>query len=691
MRKILTTTGFSLTLFLFCAGVAVGAASHEESKSPAEATAASPAPDHAGSYYHFMLARRYEELAGIYNRSDYVQRAISEYKQAIADDPASLFLHIQLGDLYWRVGQVGDGVQEAKYVLKRNPDDLEAHRLLATIYLHDLSGAEGQAEQKLTLERAIQEYEAITRLAPSDTRSAVLLARLYALDNQSAKSEALFEKILSTHPDSISALTNLGRVYIDHEEYKQAIAFFEKIPAGQRGPGIAAMLGFAYSQTGDYEKAAQNFRSAVDADPQNIDIRRQYADALMRSGKLDAAKAQFETILKEHSQDGLSHLRLAQIAQAQGRFPEATQLLAEAAKLLPTDMRVTYQQALLDAAIGNNASAIQILNGLLEHTKSANGKYTSAAASNRAVFLKQLGAIYRSQGKYDQALAAYREVVTLGPDQAPRGEELIVETLDLAGRRAQAIEEANQAINKYPNDRSLRLERASLLGEQGHVNEAIGQLRDLLVKKSGNDVRVELAIVQVYSRAKQYRKAQAELNSVLQQDLKPDDREFAQFLLGSVYERQKKYDLAEKEFKKVLATDPLNAEAFNYLGYMLADRGVQLQESVKYIQKALQLDPSNGAYLDSLGWAYFKMARYNMARAPLEKAAKLLSNDPTVLDHLGQLYVKLGLPRQAAQEWQRALKNWPNSNDSDFDAARAAKLQKRLSQLERHLSKDQKM
>jgi len=112
---------------------------------------------------------------------------------------------------------------------------------------------------------------------------------------------------------------------------------------------------------------------------------------------------------------------------------------------------------------------------------------------------------------------------------------------------------------------------------------------------------------------------------------------------------------------------------------------------VEYIKKALALEPDNGAYLDSLGWAYFKMARYDLALDPLEKAAKLLGNDPTVLDHLGLLYLKLGKKQDAAQEWRRALKNWSSSPDADFDASAAAKLQKRLSQLERQLPKEQKM
>ena len=111
-------------------------------------TASSATPDHAKAYYHFMLARRYKELAGIYNRGDYIDRAISEYKQAIAGDPTSLFLRVELAELYWRSSRITDAVNEAEAVLKEDPDYPDAHRLLARIYFHMLDNT--QADRNTT-------------------------------------------------------------------------------------------------------------------------------------------------------------------------------------------------------------------------------------------------------------------------------------------------------------------------------------------------------------------------------------------------------------------------------------------------------------------------------------------------------------------------------------------------------------
>ncbi len=97
--------------------------------------------------------------------------------------------------------------------------------------------------------------------------------------------------------------------------------------------------------------------------------------------------------------------------------------------------------------------------------------------------------------------------------------------------------------------------------------------------------------------------------------------------------------------------------ALNYLGYMLADRGTRLDESLGYIRRAVALDPNNGAYLDSLGWAYYKMGNYDLAEENLRRASERIGNDPTVHDHLGELYQKTGRLKFAATNWERRWKS----------------------------------
>ncbi|MGH9455904.1 MAG: tetratricopeptide repeat protein, partial [Terriglobia bacterium] len=233
--------------------------------------------------------------------------------------------------------------------------------------------------------------------------------------------------------------------------------------------------------------------------------------------------------------------------------------------------------------------------------------------------------------------------------------------------------------------RSLVVLHASMLGEQGHVDEAVQELQALSGGKPG--VEDELAIAQVYLQAKRFNDAEEAGQKALRQAARPDEQENAYFMMGSIYEREKKFDQAEETFKKVLAMDPTNGPAANYLGYMLADRGVRLEESVKYVQQALQTEPNNGAYLDSLGWAYFKMRRFDLAEGPLERAARLITDDPTILEHLGNVHLQLGKERLAVEEWERAIKEWPKAVGTDFDATEAAALQRKLDDLKTRLAK----
>jgi len=127
----------------------------------------------------------------------------------------------------------------------------------------------------------------------------------------------------------------------------------------------------------------------------------------------------------------------------------------------------------------------------------------------------------------------------------------------------------------------------------------------------------------------------------------------------------------------------------NYLGYMLADRGMKLDESLIMIKKAVDLEPANGAYLDSLGWAYFKLGKYDQAEDNLTKASLHMGSDPTVQQHLGDLYQRTGRLKLAAAHWERAIQEWNKTVAAEVDTDELAKVQKELESAKIKLAKEE--
>jgi len=152
------------------------------------------------------------------------------------------------------------------------------------------------------------------------------------------------------------------------------------------------------------------------------------------------------------------------------------------------------------------------------------------------------------------------------------------------------------------------------------------------------------------------------------------------FLLGAIYERQKFFDKAEEQFKKVLSVNPKNAPVLNYYGYMLGDLGIRLDEAETLVQQALKEDPFNGAYLDSLGWIYFKENKFSASEITLRKAVERERHDATIHSHLGDLYAKTGRSELAAAEWEKSLAEWRRSLPADLETDKVAELEKKLSQ-----------
>jgi Flp pilus assembly protein TadD len=136
--------------------------------------------------------------------------------------------------------------------------------------------------------------------------------------------------------------------------------------------------------------------------------------------------------------------------------------------------------------------------------------------------------------------------------------------------------------------------------------------------------------------------------------LNPENDQFY-FTLGAVYDEAKDKQNCITHMEKAIKLNPKNAAALNYLGYTWAEQGVRLDEAEKLIRQALQVEPNDGFYIDSLGWVFYQRGEYAKAVQQLERAAELVGQDPTVNEHLGDAYDKVGRTMDAARAYREAL------------------------------------
>jgi Flp pilus assembly protein TadD len=128
------------------------------------------------------------------------------------------------------------------------------------------------------------------------------------------------------------------------------------------------------------------------------------------------------------------------------------------------------------------------------------------------------------------------------------------------------------------------------------------------------------------------------------------------FTLGALYDEAKQKELGVAEMHKAIEINPSNAPALNYLGYSYAEAGTHLVEAEKLIKRALILEPEDGFYIDSLGWVYYQRGEYQRAIDELERAVNLTGSDPTITEHLGDAYNKIGKERDAQRQYEDALR-----------------------------------
>ena len=629
----------------------------------------------AEAYYHFSLARTYEESGNFLN-------AVDEYKKAIQQDPKSPSLYIELANAYLRNRQLNNAIREAENAVRIDPESLEAHRLLGSIYYNIVRNEDsGRAPTSSEyLKKAIQEYEKICSLDSSDTNSLVVLSLLYRYDGQGDKAVETAKRLLDRAPSSEAGLANLAQIYSEQGNTQEAINVFKKaLEVNPNSPRILEQMAIAYEQVKDYPNAIQTYRKAMVLDEDSLELRKGLAQALLDNKQDEEAEKEFLKILEADPDEGVAYFRLAQIYKNRRDFDKALTHYNKASSILVGSLEISFNIALLYEELGKYEKAEERFQQLLKLTEKPAGNYSASEKQNRGAFLTHAGYVSQQLEKYPQAIAYFTELKTMNPENAARAESYIIDTYRASKQLDKALTTSENAVKAHPQDKDLKLLHADVLSESGKGAEAIERLQKML-EGSEDDAKIYSAMIQVYQRDKKFKDAE---KTLLTAEKFFKNKEGYHFMLGSMYERQKEYDKAEKTFKKVIELNPKHAAALNYLGYMLADRGIRLEESLDLIKKAVDLDPNNGAYLDSLGWAYFKLNRVDEAETYLKKALDRVRKDPTIHEHLGDVYYRKGQYAEARAAWELSLANGQDEEESRKVQKKIEDLKVKLASLEK--------
>jgi len=702
--KLAATLLVLLPLSPLCAQSPTAGSAPAKSQPPAPASTAAtaraatdagaaPVPNRAQAYYHMALAATYEDDAMSEGQPEDVTHAIEEYKLALDADPNSAELADALADLYFRTGSVRQAEITARTLLKSSPNDIEAHKLLGRIYLKQLGEAENSVSSSSpagnVLDQAIAEFEKIVALEPKSVEDRMVLGQLYTVKHQPEKAEAEFKSAQAIEPESEDVVLNLARLYAESGDLEKSVQVIVAVPESDRTPKMEFTLGAAYEQLKKPKDAIAAYQRAEDMEPGDLRTIDALAQALYSSDQFDEALKQYKELAEADPENNAPLIRIAEIQRRQGKYEDALNTIEKALKIDPTSLEAGYNEGLLLDVLGRFDEAAQAYQKMVDLTSHANGAYTDEEKNNRSIFLERLGAVYLEQNKIDQAIAAYQKMIDMGGDNAVRGYQGEVDAYQTAKQFDKAIEVSQKAVEANPKNRDLKLMLAGELADQGKPDDALAMAKAQLNGSADNDRTVWFAIGQIDIRLKRWKDAEDAFAKAEPLATKKDDRTYLLFLRGELADREKHMDQAEQYFRQALDLDPSNAMTLNYLGYMLADKGVRLPEALKFIRQAVDIEPMNGAYLDSLGWVYFKLGQYELAEDNLRQAVQRDQTDPTVHEHLGDLYEKTGRIRLAAAQWELSLAEFAKSSPADVDPGDVNKVQKKLESARVRLAKEE--
>jgi tetratricopeptide (TPR) repeat protein len=567
------------------------------------------------------------------------------FQQAAALDPTLSEAHTALAEIafYYPPQDFDAAAREGTAATRVDPNNFGARRILSRLYTLKSQLREGELNRPFA-ESAVRELKEVARLDANNAEAWALLGEFHYKAGRTQEALDAWARWAAAPPSSDTR-------------------FFQYVTGRDLTPDSAyARIGEAQLKAGRTGEALAAVRRAIALNPENGE----YAELLaqmVEAGGLDDAVAinELQRMVAADPANIATAELLSRVQARAGRVDDAAATLRAAIARQPKGereqqtLRTTLAQLYSDA--GRTADAISVYEEQLKDRGVAEGPLeTDEEKLVAGRILQRMIEVYKRAGRAADVTATIERMRRLLGKDDPTPDAQHIQFLREQGKHSEALEAVRSARQRFPEQTGFLNIEAQTLADLGRVDEGVALLRTQL-KGSAGDFNEYLAISNLYLQSGRAPDAVAAARKAL--ELAPAEREdmveAALITLSSAQERAGDPRGSEESLRRILSRDPDNATALNNLGYFLIERNERLTEALEMIQRAVRANPTNSSYLDSLGWAYFKLGKLDEAERHLTEAARRNNQSATIQEHLGDVYQKRGKSDLARAAWQKAL------------------------------------
>jgi tetratricopeptide (TPR) repeat protein len=568
------------------------------------------------------------------------EEALKEFRKAVELQPNDGGLHREYADMLRELAVVSEAEKEARRAVELIPGDPGAHRVLGQVLLTS-------AKDKAGFEAAASELKRANDANPYDPVTAVSYAQALLKADKAQDAASALEKVLDRGRGSAipllygEALEQSGQLEQAEELYRAVV----QQDSDNRGALVSLLR--VLERQHKFDDAVPIVEGFVKAQPGNLSLKSEYASLLMRARRFDDAGKVLQDVLKTEPGNREALRNYASLLSETRETDKADEILKRLQGLDPDDLEVPFRRALNFLDAHRIAEAEKILLELREKVvEKKKGEAELAQVDSQLGFAAYLRKDYKTAKARLEPHLFRGEEETINQQAFNLLTQIARDSEDWGEGRRLARQASQKS--KSPNIRSTLGEFLWHSNDPAEKKEGEKVLADLAAENRAG----ALAAADAWQRLEQYGRAAATARTALETFKEDPD---LLFRLAASLEREKKINESVAAFETLIKNRPDHAQGLNYLGYLWADRGENLQRALDLIRKAVALDPSNGAYLDSLGWVYFQLNDLPRAEENLKAAAALNPDDATVQEHLGDLFEKRGDIGRARQAWEKAL------------------------------------